>query len=98
MTLTDRKTEHGSIDPPGTAGKIGEPAAKREAPSLAWLAIVGATFGVVVLKESLGRIGGPVVVTVKSIPRLPATFWTALIVGALERMGARVLGIRIGQS
>ena len=86
------------IDQPGAAGKTGEPAAEREAPSLAWLVLVGATFGVVVLKESLGRIGGPVVVTVKSVPRLPAPFWIALIVGALERIGARVLGIRIGES
>ena len=76
---------------------IQAPAAGREAPSLAWLVLVGATFGAVVLKESLGRIGGPIVVTVKAIPRYPARFWTALIVGALERLGARVLGVRIGQ-
>ena len=87
MTQIDRKTQ-APINPP----------AEREAPSLVWLAIVGATFGVVILKESFGRIGGPVVVGVKSIPRLPAPFWTALIVGGLERIGARVLGVRIGQS
>ena len=98
MTLTDRKTTHAPIDPPGAAREMGEPAAEREAPSLAWLALLGATFGVVVLKESLGRIGGPVVATAKSVPRLPAPVWTALIVGALERIGARVLGIRIGPS
>ena len=98
MTLMDRKTRHGPIDPPGAAGTVGDPAAQREAPSLAFLVLVGATFGALVLKEALGRIGGPVVVTVKSVPRLPAPIWTALIAGALERIGARVLGLRIGQS
>ena len=114
MTLIDRKRLTRARRAHGATGDNGvpptalhrpappitkqEPTAEREAPSLAFLVLVGATFGAVVLKESLGRIGGPVVVTVKSVRRLPAPFWIALIVGALERIGARVLGVRIGQS
>ena len=70
---------------------MGQPA--REPPAFGWLVFLGAIFGLAVLKESLGRTAGPVVVKgVKSLPRLPPSFWIAGGVGMLERIGARVLG------
>lgn len=84
------------IGPPEVAGRMGQPALKRESPDFGWLVLLGAVFGVAVLKELFGRIGGPVVVRVKSLPRLPASFWIAGGVGTLGRIGARVLGLRSG--
>ena len=75
---------------------MGQPAPEREPPDFGWLVLLGAIFALAVLKELLGRIGGPVVVTVKSVPRLPASFWIAGGVGTLGRIGARVLGLRSG--
>ena len=89
-------TKQAPISPPEVAGKMGQPAPEREPPTFVWLVLVGAIFGLAVLKESLGRIGGPVVVTVKSVPRLRAPFWTAVVVGTLGRIGARVVGLRSG--
>ena len=89
-------TKQAPIGPPGVAGKMGQPAPEREPPDFGWLVLLGAIFGLAVLKELLGRIGGPVVVTVKSVPRLPASFWIAGGVGTLGRIGARVLGLRSG--
>lgn len=89
-------TKQAPIGPPEVAGKMGQPAPEREPPDFGWLVLLGAIFGLAVLKELLGRIGGPVVVTVKSVPRLPASFWIAGGVGTLARIGARVLGLRSG--
>ena len=89
-------TTQAPIGPPEVAGKMGQPAPEREPPDFGWLVLLGAIFGLAVLKELLGRIGGPVVVTVKSVPRLPASFWIAGGVGTLARIGARVLGLRGG--
>ena len=84
------------IGPPEVAGRMDQPAPKREPPDFGWLVLLGAVFGVAVLKELFVRIGGPVVVRVKSLPRLPASFWIAGGVGTLGRIGARVLGLRSG--
>jgi hypothetical protein len=91
-------TQPAATHPPDVAEKIGRPAPEREPPDFGWLVLLGAIFGLAVLKESLSRIGGPVIVTVKSVPRLPAPFWTAVAVGTLGRIGARVLGLRSAQS
>ena len=76
---------------------MGQPAPEREPPAFGLLVLVGAIFGLAVLRE-FGRIGGPVVVKVKSVPRPPASFWIAAGVGTFGRIGARVLGLRSGQS
>ena len=83
-------TKQAPIGPAEVAEKTGQPAPEREPPTFGLLVLVGAIFGLGVLKE-LGRIGGPVVVTVKSLPRPPALFWIAGGVGTLGRIGARVL-------
>lgn len=89
-------TKQAPIAAPEVAAKLGQPAPEREPPDFGWLVLLGAVFGVAVLKELFGRIGGPVVVKVKALPRLPASFWIAGGVGTLARIGARVLGLRSG--
>ena len=86
MTNTDAPSEIGQAE-------IGRPAPDREAPALGWLVLVGAIFGLGVLKETLGRIGGPVV---RVFPRLPVSLLIAGAAGGLGRIGARVLGFRGG--
>ena len=81
-------TTKAPIGPPGVAGTMGKPAPEREPPPFGLLVLVGAIFGLAVLKE-FGRIGGPVVVRARSIP---ASFWIPGAVGTLGRIGARVLG------
>ena len=78
---------------PEVAGKMGQPAPEREPLSFGWLVLIGAIFGLAVVKELHARIGRPVVVTAKSVPH-PPRFWTAVIAGTLARIGARVLGLR----
>ena len=58
-------TKQTPIGPPGVAGKMGQPASQRELPAFGWLVLIGAIFGLAVLKESLGRTAGPVVVKAK---------------------------------
>ena len=89
--MTSPITKQAPISPPEAAGKMGQPVPAREPPAFAWPVLIGAIVGLAVLKELLGRIGGPVVVTVKSAPRLPASLWVAGVVGTLGRVGARVL-------
>lgn len=84
-------TKQAPIGPPEVAGKMGQPAPEHEAPAFGLLVLLGAIFGLAVLKE-FARIGGPVVVKVKSVPRPPAFFWIVGGVGTLGRIGARVLG------
>ena len=84
-------TKQAPIGPPEVAGKVGQPAPEHEAPAFGLLVLLGAIFGLAVLKE-FARVGGPVVVKVKSVPRPPAFFWIAGGVGTLGRIGARVLG------
>lgn len=84
-------TKQAPIGPPEVAGTMAQSAPEREPPAFGLLVLVGAIFGLAVLKE-LGRIGGPVVVKVKSVPRPPASFLIAGGVGTLGRIGARVLG------
>ena len=93
---TPTVTKQAPIGPAEVGGKRGQPAPEREPPDFGWLVLLGAIFGMAFLKELLGRIGRPVVVTVKSVPRLPASFWIAGGVGTLGRIGARVLGLRSG--
>ena len=83
-------TKQAPIGPAEVAGTMGQAAPEREPPAFGVLVLVGAIFGLAVLKE-FGRIGGPVVVKVKSVPRPPAFFWIVGGVGTLGRIGARVL-------
>jgi hypothetical protein len=85
-------TKQAPIGPPAVAGKMGQPSPERELPAFGWLVLIGAIFLLAVLKESLGRTAGPVVVKAKSVPRPPASFLIAAVVGTLARIGARVLG------
>ena len=46
-------TKQAPIGPPEVAGKMGQPAPEREPPAFGWLVLLGAIFGLAVLKESL---------------------------------------------
>jgi hypothetical protein len=85
-------TKQTPIGPPGVAGKMGQPAPERELPAFGWLVLIGAIFVLAVVKESLGRTAGPVVVKAKSAPRPPASFLIAALLGTLARIGARIVG------
>lgn len=86
-------TKQAPIGPPQVAGEMRQPAPEREPPPFGLLVFLGAIFGLAVLKESIGRTAGPVVVKgVKSLPHLPPSFWIAEGVGTLGRIGSRVLG------
>jgi hypothetical protein len=61
--------------------------------------VVGAIIGLALVKEILGRIGGHLVtIRARSVSRADTAFSIAVLLGMLERIGARVLGIRARSS
>jgi hypothetical protein len=79
--------------------RTGQPALEPdEAPGYGWTLFVGAIIGLALVKEILARIGeNPVTIEARSlsrsVSRRDTAFSTAVLLGMLERIGARVLGI-----
>lgn len=76
--------------------KMDPPAPERDSsPDVGWTLLIGAVFGLAIVKEMLARMGGhPVTNHAKSVARAGRPLSKGLLLVMLERLGAHALGIR----
>ena len=76
--------------------RMDPPAPERESPpDVGWTLLIGAVFGLAIVKEILARMGGhPVTNHAKSAARAGRPLSKGLLLVMLERLGAHALGIR----
>ena len=76
--------------------RMDPPAPERDSPpDVGWTLLIGAVFGLAIVKEILARMGGhPVTNHAKSVARAGRPLSKGLLLVMLERLGAHALGIR----